>query len=79
MYASDDWEGDDGSSGGYTPVIPPAWVGADGFWMAFTQCCGNPRPPLNHYNFLLQRVSFGGARSGGEQARRFERDRRKAR
>lgn len=58
MWRDDDWRGSDGSSGGYTPVLPPAWVGESEFWMAFTQCCGNPRPPLNHYNFNLQRVSF---------------------
>ena len=46
------------SFGGYTPVIPPAWVGKDDFWIVFTQCCGNPRPPLNNYNFNAQHVTF---------------------
>ena len=58
LHRDDDWQGADGSSGGYTPVIPPAWVGESDLYLAFTQCCGNPRPPLNHYNLLLQRVEF---------------------
>ena len=58
FYRDDDWSGADGSKGGYTPVIPPAWVGEKEFWLVFTQCCGNPRPPLNNYNFIAQRVSF---------------------
>ena len=41
-----------------TPVFPPAWLDNEGLWMVFTQCCGNPRPPLNHYNFNAQRVDF---------------------
>jgi len=57
FYRSDDWQGWDGSSGGYTPVFPPAWIASEEeMWMVFTQCCGNPRPPLNHYNFNAQRV-----------------------
>ena len=42
-----------------TPVFPPAWIGdggGDDFWMVYTQCCGNPRPPWNHYNFNAQKV-----------------------
>ena len=39
-------------------VFPPAWLGEDELWMAFTQCCGNPRPPLNNYNFNVQRVAL---------------------
>eukprot|EP01062_Namystynia_karyoxenos_P060317 TRINITY_DN51879_c0_g1_i1.p1 TRINITY_DN51879_c0_g1~~TRINITY_DN51879_c0_g1_i1.p1 ORF type:complete len:546 (+),score=157.27 TRINITY_DN51879_c0_g1_i1:87-1640(+) len=56
FYRDDNWRTSDGSVGGYTPVIPPAWVAEDGFWIVFTQCCGNPRPPINHYNFNAQRV-----------------------
>jgi hypothetical protein len=59
FYRDDDWGGWDGSSGGYTPVFPPAWLEDGGLWMVFTQCCGNPRPPLNHYNFNAQHVVFG--------------------
>ena len=58
FHRDDDWRGWDGSSGGYTPVFPPAWLEQGGMWMVFTQCCGNPRPPLNHYNFNAQRVAF---------------------
>lgn len=58
FYRTDDWAGDDGSVGGYTPVMPPAWIGATDFWLVFTQCCGNPRPPLNNYNFNAQHVTF---------------------
>jgi len=58
FYRNDDWQGGDGSTGGYTPVFPPAWMGDDDFWMVFTQCCGNPRPPLNNYNFNAQHVTF---------------------
>ena len=65
FYRDDDWSGADGSKGGYTPVIPPAWVGEKEFWLVFTQCCGNPRPPLNNYNFIAQRVSFSAAREPG--------------
>jgi hypothetical protein len=46
-----------GSAGAYTPVIPPAWVADDYFSLVSTQCCGNPRLPLNNYNFLVQRVN----------------------
>ena len=41
-----------------TPVIPPAWIGEEDFWLVFTQCCGNPRPPINHYNFNAQHVTL---------------------
>jgi hypothetical protein len=60
FHRDDDWRGWDGSSGGYTPVIPAGWISAEdsSFYLAFTQCCGNPRPPLNHYNFNLQRVNI---------------------
>jgi hypothetical protein len=58
MFVDDDWAGWDGSTGGYTPVLPPAWIGETDFWVVFTQCCGNPRPPLNHYNFNAQHVTF---------------------
>lgn len=58
MHRDDDWSGADGSSGAYTPVFPPAWVGTAELWMVSTQCCGNPRPPLNHYNFNVQRVTI---------------------
>ena len=62
FFRDDDWSGIDNqneaSFGGYTPVIPPAWVGKDDFWIVFTQCCGNPRPPLNNYNFNAQHVTF---------------------
>ena len=62
FFRDDDWSGIDNSNeasfGGYTPVIPPAWVGEDDFWIVFTQCCGNPRPPLNNYNFNAQHVTF---------------------
>lgn len=58
FYRDDDWSASDGSVGGYTPVIPPAWVGKNDFWLVFTQCCGNPRPPLNNYNFNAQHVTF---------------------
>ena len=61
MHRDDDWGGSDGSRGGYTPVIPPAWVGESDFWIVFTQCCGNPRPPLNNYNFNAQHVTFKAA------------------
>ena len=54
--------------GVFTPVIPPAWVGEKEFWLVFTQCCGNPRPPLNHYNFLLQRVEFSANGNAGVAA-----------
>jgi hypothetical protein len=50
FYRNDDWSaidmGGERSVGGYTPVIPPAWIGQDDFWLVFTECCGNPRPPL---------------------------------
>jgi hypothetical protein len=41
FHRDDDWRGPDGSSGGYTPVLPPAWISEDGIsmWMVFTQCC----------------------------------------
>ena len=65
FWRDDDWRGSDGSSGGYTPVVPSAWVSDHDFWLAFTQCCGNPRPPLNHYNFNLQRVTFTSAKTHG--------------
>ena len=62
FFRDDDWSGIDNeneaSFGGSTPVIPPAWVGEDDFWIVFTQCCGNPRPPLNNYNFNAQHVTF---------------------
>ena len=62
FFRDDDWSGIDNANeasfGGYTPVIPPAWVGEDDFWIVFTQCCGNPRPPLNNYNFNAQHVTF---------------------
>ena len=59
FYRDDNWSGPDQSMGGYTPVFPPAWIGdggGDDFWMVYTQCCGNPRPPWNHYNFNAQKI-----------------------
>jgi hypothetical protein len=58
FFRDDDWSGDDGSTGGYTPVFPPAWIGEDDFWLVFTQCCGNARLPLNNYNFNAQHVTL---------------------
>lgn len=57
FFRADDWVMSDGSAGAYTPVIPPAWVADDHFSLVSTQCCGNPRLPLNNYNFLVQRVN----------------------
>ena len=34
-------------------LLPPP----DHFSLVSTQCCGNPRLPLNNYNFLVQRVN----------------------
>ena len=52
MFFQDaNWQYSDGSSGAYTPVVPPAWAeGEDkSFWIVSTQCCGNPQfPPTNH-------------------------------
>ena len=68
FYRNDNWHGPDGSMGGYTPVFPPAWIeaweqplgaGSNDFWMVYTQCCGNPRPPWNHYNFNAQKILLG--------------------
>ena len=58
IYRTDDWRGSDGSTGAYTPVFPPAWMGETSVYMVSTQCCGNPRPPLNHYGFNVQRVDL---------------------
>jgi hypothetical protein len=58
FHRDDDWSGSDGSSGAYTPVFPPAWIGQREFQMVSTHCCGNPRLPLNHYNFNIQRVQI---------------------
>lgn len=58
FYRDDDWRYADGSSGAYTPVVPPAWLSDDGsFWVVSTQCCGVPEyPPTNWYAFNAQRV-----------------------
>ena len=58
FHRTDDWSFADGSTGAYTPVMPPAWSGETDFWMVSTQCCGNARPPWNNYNFNAQHVSF---------------------
>ena len=69
FHRDDDWQGPDGSSGGYTPVFPPAWVSdaGDEVWMVFTQCCPGhfQSGPVNHYNFTYQRLSLA---AGGPQA-----------
>ena len=59
FHRDDDWRGPDGSSGGYTPVFPPAWLEKDKLWMSFTQCCPSPgaKPP-NHYNYTLQSITL---------------------
>ena len=62
MHRDDDWSGSDGSTGAYTPVFPPAWMNETSLYMVSTQCCGNPRPPLNHYGFNVQRVDLHDAR-----------------
>ncbi len=60
FYLDDDWRASDGSSGGYTPVFPPAWMGDEEFWVVSTQCCNPfPRsPPDNHYTFNAQHVTL---------------------
>mmetsp|Transcript_24286 Transcript_24286/g.45446 ORF Transcript_24286/g.45446 Transcript_24286/m.45446 type:complete len:471 (-) Transcript_24286:170-1582(-) len=60
FYVDDDWKLADGSTGAYTPVIPPAWQGQSDFWIASTQCCTGQyfAKPLNHYNFILQHVQL---------------------
>ena len=59
FHFDDAWEGPDGSGGGYCPVIPPAWVGASGMYMTWTQCCDwqSVLPP-NHYSFMTQQITF---------------------
>eukprot|EP00466_Bigelowiella_natans_P014574 jgi/Bigna1/126926/aug1.3_g1634 len=60
FHIDDDWSGWDGSTGAYTPVFPPAWMGPDNFWMVSTQCC-DPfpvSPPNNHYTFNAQHVTL---------------------
>ena len=57
FYQDDHWQYEDGSSGAYTPVFPPAWLDSEGFWLVSTQCCDDPEfPPTNHYSFNAQRV-----------------------
>ena len=61
FHRDDDWKGPDGSSGGYTPVLPPAWLSDSGteMWVVFTQCCpGRIAGPANHYNFTYQRITL---------------------
>ena len=61
FHSDDNWALEDGSSGAYTPVIPPAWINETdlSFWIVSTQCCGNPEfPPTNHYSFNAQRVTL---------------------
>jgi hypothetical protein len=59
FHRDDDWQGPDGSSGGYTPVFPPAWVFGHTMWMVFTQCCPGTIPgPPNHYNFTYQQLDL---------------------
>ena len=61
FHRDDDWRGPDGSSGGYTPVFPPAWISESGteMWMVFTQCCpGKIAGPPNNYNFTYQRLDL---------------------
>mmetsp|Transcript_17753 Transcript_17753/g.24772 ORF Transcript_17753/g.24772 Transcript_17753/m.24772 type:complete len:175 (+) Transcript_17753:95-619(+) len=61
FYTNDNWEMDDGSSGAYTPVFPPAWMGDEDMWMVSTQCCigsSHPNTPDNHYNFIVQHVEI---------------------
>jgi len=61
FHSDDDWRLADGSSGAYTPVIPPAWLDEAGsaFWLVSTQCCGTPEfPPTNHYSFNAQCVAL---------------------
>ena len=61
FHRDDDWRGPDGSSGGYTPVFPPAWISESGteMWMVFTQCCpGKVAGPPNNYNFTYQRLDL---------------------
>ena len=69
FHRDDDWQGPDGSSGGYTPVFPPAWISDSGtvMWMVFTQCCSPffQAGPTNHYNFTYQRLELQLA-SGGQ-------------
>ena len=58
----DDWKGPDGSSGGYTPVIPPAWISDSGkeMYVVFTQCCPShfEAGPGNNYNFTYQKLEL---------------------
>ena len=59
FHRDDDWRGPDGSSGGYTPVFPPAWIEEEKMWMSFTQCCPDPSiSPRNNYNYTLQSVTL---------------------
>ena len=64
FHRDDDWQGPDGSSGGYTPVFPPAWISDSGteMWMVFTQCCpGKIAGPKNNYNFTYQKLTLSSA------------------
>jgi hypothetical protein len=62
FHRDDDWRGPDGSSGGYTPVFPPAWISESGteLWMVFTQCCSEffMHGPTNNYNFTYQKLTL---------------------
>jgi hypothetical protein len=64
FHRDDNWRGPDGSSGAYTPVIPPKWIGKDSMWVVWTQCCRNGQipsyriSPPNHYNFTAQLIEF---------------------
>ena len=58
FHRDDDWRGPDGSSGGYTPVFPPAWINGSHMWMSFTQCCTQRATPVNHYNYTLQSLTL---------------------
>ena len=58
FHRDDDWRGPDGSSGGYTPVFPPAWLNGTTIWMSFTQCCDQPATPVNHYNYTYQEITL---------------------
>ena len=62
FHRDDNWSYPDGSTGAYTPIMPPAWVSDDEVTLVSTQCCdteieGYKLDPTNNYAFVMQRIT----------------------
>lgn len=65
FFRDDDFRGPDGSGGHYGVLFPPAWQTQNESWATWTQCCdwqnkggGGGVTPINHYNFVTQKMVF---------------------